>query len=86
MTYEFDSSEYDEPATETDEHNDGMAEFWQTDGIPAQALLRLTYEDSSGQVSERLFETRLFRVFGKGCWLGLFPRVMTFTFPIGKHC
>jgi hypothetical protein len=60
MTYEFDSSEYDEPFTETDEHDDGMAEFWQTDGIPAQALLRLTYEDSSGQVSERLFETRLF--------------------------
>lgn len=60
MTYEFDASEYDDPVTENDDYDDGMAEFWKTDGIPAQALLRLTYEDSSGQSAERLFETRLF--------------------------
>lgn len=60
MTYEFDTSEYDDPVNENDDYDDGMAEFWKTDGIPAEALLRLTYEDSSGQSSERLFETRLF--------------------------
>ncbi len=60
MTYEFDASEYDDPVNENDDYDDGMAEFWKTDGIPAEALLRLTYEDSSGQSSERLFETRLF--------------------------
>lgn len=58
--YEFDASEYDEPIAEHGNHDDGMDEFWDEYGMPAQALLRLTYEDSSGQASERLFETRLF--------------------------
>lgn len=60
MTYEFDSSEYDEPTIEPRQQDEGMDEFWKEEGIPAQTLLRLTYEDSSGQLSERLFETRLF--------------------------
>lgn len=60
MTYEFDSSKYDDQVTETDEHDDDMSELWSEYGMPAEAMLRLTYENSSGQASERLFETRLF--------------------------
>lgn len=60
MTYEFDASEYDDPITDSKPDDDGMDEFWSEHGIPAQALLRLSYEDSSGQVTERLFETKLF--------------------------
>ena len=73
MTYEFDSSEYDDQITETDDHDDDMAEFWSEYGMPAEALLRLTYEDSSGQVTERLFDTRLFTEPGS-------------TFSILGHC
>lgn len=56
----FDASEYDEPIAEHENHDDGMDEFWDEYGMPAQALLRLTYTDSSGETTERLFETKLF--------------------------
>lgn len=60
MSYEFDASEYDDPITASEPRDEGMEEFWREYGIPAQALLRLTYNDSDGRATERLFETKLF--------------------------
>jgi hypothetical protein len=56
MSHDIDAPEYND----TPHQDDDMAEFWSEYGMPAPALLRLTYKNSSGQVTERLFETRLF--------------------------
>lgn len=60
MSYEFDASEYDNPITDSEPDDEGMEEFWSEYGIPAHALLRLSYTDSDGKATERLFETKLF--------------------------
>lgn len=60
MAYENDVSECDATVTENYQCDQDMDDFWNEEGMPAEALLRLTYKDSSGHTSERLFETRLF--------------------------
>lgn len=52
--YELDASEYE---NDLDDENDG---FWTEYGMPAPTTLRLTYEDGSGEQSERLVDVRLF--------------------------